>query len=378
VRLADELERRAAQDQALSEPHIVLVVNDVGSLLRTLEIGGEFEQGRDLLERIVSSGPLHGITTLMSSAGEHAAPARTLGQFQQRIILHLDDRGAYRALGIDPGRIPIQALGRAITVPDTVEIQIATITDLAATIAERGDRTDAGNGPVIVARTPDTVSGAELRNATEHQQGRWRLPVGLDTRTLQPAVLQLQAPGGALILGDAGTGKSTLLANIARCALAIDSGVDIHAIASTWSPLLLLPRLASATTLAGIEKWSAEFFDRTERARLVLIDDADRLEGPVFERLTALDDPRLVLIVAGRTRDLELPTHWTAPLRRSRSAVILRPLAGDGAMFGLHLRVTSSHPAMGRGLLIDDDTTTPVLVAGPADDTEAANDGAAP
>ena len=91
----------------------------------------------------------------------------------------------------------------------------------------------------------------------------------------------------------------------------------------------------------------------------MLVDDADRLDGEVFDRLAALDDPRLVVIVAGRTRDLELPGHWTAPLRRSRSAVILRPLAGDGAMFGLHLRVTSSHPAVGRGLLIDDDKTTP-------------------
>jgi DNA segregation ATPase FtsK/SpoIIIE, S-DNA-T family len=279
--------------------------------------------------------------------------------------LHLDDRSAYRALGIDPGRIPIQAPGRAITVPDTVEIQIATITDLAAAIVERGDRGDAEFGPITVARTPDAVSLFELSGATEHHDDRWRLPVGLDSRTLKPAVLQLGAPAGALILGDAGTGKSTMLANIARCALDTTAAVDIHAIASTWSPLLLLPHLASATTLAGIEKWSAEFFDHSERARLVLIDDADRLEGLVFERLTALDDPRLVLIVAGRIRDLEVPTHWTAPLRRSRAAVILRPLAGDGAMFGLHLRVTSSHPAMGRGLLIDDDTTTPILIAGP-------------
>ena len=93
-----------------------------------------------------------------------------------------------------------------------------------------------------------------------------------------------------------------MLTNIARCALDADAAVDIHAIASTWSPLLLLPRLTSATTLAGIEKWAAEFFDQTERARLVLVDDADRLDGEVFERLAALNDPRLVVIVAGRTR----------------------------------------------------------------------------
>jgi hypothetical protein len=210
----------------------------------------------------------------------------------------------------------------------------------------------------------------EFSTATQHHDRRWSLPIGLDARTLQPAVLQLDAPAGGLILGDAGTGKSTVLTNIARCALDAGGGVDIHAIASTWSPLLLLPRLTSATTLAGLDKWAAEFFATADRPRLVLVDDADRLDGEVFERLAALDDDRLVVIAAGRTRSLEVPGHWTAPLRRSRAAVILRPLAGDGAMFGLHLRVTSSHPAVGRGLLIDDDTTTPVLLGAPSETTE--------
>jgi hypothetical protein len=52
----------------------------------------------------------------------------------------------------------------------------------------------------------------------------------------------------------------------------------------------------------------------------------------------------------------------------------VRPLAGDGAMFGLHLRVTSAHPAIGRGLIIDDDKTIPILLAGPADETESNGD----
>ena len=138
-----------------------------------------------------------------------------------------------------------------------------------------------------------------------------------------------------------------------------------------WSPLLLFPHLTSATTLAGIDKWASEFFDRTDRDRLVLIDDADRLDGAVFERLAMLDDPRLVVIVAGRTRVLELPAHWTTPLRRSRTAILLRPLAGDAAMFGLYLRSTSTFPGFGRGLVVDDDAFTPVLLAAPADDVEA-------
>ncbi len=368
VRLNADLERRGARDQAATDPHIVLVINDLGSLLRSLEPGGEFEQGRDILDRVVSNGPLHGVTTLASSPGDHGAPARMLGQFQQRLILHLDDRSVYRALDIDSGRIPASVPGRAIALPDLVELQLASIADLEAAVAERRD--DTAHGPVAVARSPDGVSFAELSRATSYQHERWRLPVGLDTRTLQPGLMQLQAPDGALILGDAGTGKSTLLTNLARCALGAGADVDVHAIASTWSPLLLLPGLTSATTMAGLDRWAEEFFDRTARARLVLIDDADRLDGSVFERLAGLDDPRLVVVAAGRTRELELSTHWTEPLRRSRIAVMLRPLAGDGAMFGLQLRVTTSHPGPGRGLLIDNDTTTPILLAGLGDDSE--------
>jgi hypothetical protein len=209
---------------------------------------------------------------------------------------------------------------------------------------------------------------SEFAGNTEYRDGHWHLPIGLDARTLHPATLDLQRRGGALVLGDGGTGKSTVLANIARCALGVDAAVEIHAIASTWSPLLLLPGLTSATTLAGIDRWAAEFFDQADRARLVLIDDADRLDNEVFDRLVALEDARLVVIAAGRTRDLEVPGHWTTPLRRSRAAVILHPLAGDGGIFGLHLRVTSSHPAVGRGLIIDDDKTTPVLLGGPTED----------
>jgi hypothetical protein len=186
--------------------------------------------------------------------------------------------------------------------------------------------------------------------------------------------LQLHAPAAALILGDAGTGKSTVLENIALCALKA-GGVQVHAIASTWSPLLRLPNLTSATTVADIDQWAAKFFKKTKRSRLVLVDDADRLDGEVLEQLVALDDPLLVIIAAGRTRDLEVPGHWTSPLRRSRAAVILRPLAGDGAMFGLHLRVTSSHPAVGRGLLIDDDKTTPVLLGSPTEEILTSSDG---
>ena len=251
TRIVEALDSRATRELSPSDPTVVLDVNDVGSLLRTLEPGGEYEPGRDLLERIVSNGPLHGIITVMTTVGEHAAPARLLSQLQQRIILHLDDRGAYRTMGVEPGCIPPQIAGRAITLPDLVEIQIASVTDVGTAVADRDDRHDEPVGPLPVTRTPATVAVARFIDETDYRDNQWSLPVGIDVRSLEPAALRLRAPGGALVLGDAGSGKSTLLANLARCALSVGADVDIHAIASTWSPLLLLDRLTKRDDLGG-------------------------------------------------------------------------------------------------------------------------------
>lgn len=374
VRVGAELDARVADTR--SRPHVVVFVDDVVGMQRTLEQCGELDQGRDLLERVVGKGSAHGITAVVTCMSEHGVSPRLLPQFQQRIVLHLGDRSAYRAFELDPSRIPGEAPGRAISVPDLVEVQLATLTDLPALVADRSAHSNGMIGPAGVPHTPRLVPVDDLCKAADVTDGLWRLPVGLDTRSLDVALLRVRPPAGALVLGDAGTGKSTVLTNIARCVSSLDRGVDVHAIASTWSSLTLLPHLASATTLAGIDKWAAEFFASSDRDRLVLVDDADRLDGPVFERLAELDDPRLVLIAAGRTRVLELPTHWTAPLRRSRAAILLRPLPRDAAMFGLYLRATSNLPGAGRGLLIDDDTVTPVLLASPADPVEEGSNDA--
>ena len=166
---------------------------------------------------------------------------------------------------------------------------------------------DAAHGPTIVARTPEQRLASEIDATRPNTRRADGASQSASTRARSNRRAALDGPGGALILGDAGTGKSTVLANIARCALNAGADVDIHAIASTWSPLLLLPGLTSATTLAGIDKWAAEFFDHSDRARLVLVDDADRLDGEVFERLAALNDPRLVRHRRRTTRDLETP-----------------------------------------------------------------------
>ena len=75
----------------------------------------------------------------------------------------------------------------------------------------------------------------------------------------------------------------------------------------------------------------------------MLVDDADRLDGEVFERLAALSDERLIVIAPAARASSSF--RATGPHHcGGRAAVILRPLAGDGAMFGLHLRVRRRTP----------------------------------
>jgi DNA segregation ATPase FtsK/SpoIIIE, S-DNA-T family len=360
------LDRRSMHDHGNVEPHLVLLINDIGSLMRGFEPGGEFESGRDLLTRIITAGPLHGITTLITAASESGAPSRLFSQFRQRIILRLDDGNAYKNLGIDTGLVPAQIAGRAITMPDMVEIQIAAAGDIPTAVAQRESGVDPSPPAAAIAQTPTTVRLADLIESTSCDQAGWLLPVGIDVHTLQPRTMALGQSEAALIVGDARTGKSGLLANIAHCALHAGAAVDIHAIATTWSPLLLLPGLTSATTLAGIDRWATEFFDGSDRRRLVLIDDAERLEGEVFERLIDSIGDGLSVIVAGRTPQLGDVRHWTVPLRRFNVGVVLRPLAGDGAIFGLQLRTSLAQAHRNRALLVDHGATSTILVAEPA------------
>jgi hypothetical protein len=255
--------------------------------------------------------------------------------------------------------------GRVVTLPDQVETHVASIADLASVIAARSAHPAPVARPVTVAATPTTVALHEIIGASSIDAQTWRLPVGIDMGTLAIATLQLGGGGGALVVGDARTGKSTLLTNLARCAIHVGGDTAVYAAASTRSSLLMVPGLAGATTLSDIDRWAVELFSQADRPRLVLVDDADRMSDAVFERLAALSDPTIAVIVAGRGRELSVAHHWTAPMRSQARGVVLRPLAGDGVLFGIQLRVSPVEFREGRGLLIDNGQATPILLADP-------------
>jgi hypothetical protein len=97
--------------------------------------------------------------------------------------------------------------------------------------------------------------------------------------------------------------------------------------------------------------------------RLVLVDDADRVGGPSFERLAALRDDHLIVVVAGRGDDLRAPGHWSRPLQRFRHGVLLRPEPSDGDLVRVSLGARLPRFEPHRGILVVDGEQTPLLAA---------------
>jgi DNA segregation ATPase FtsK/SpoIIIE, S-DNA-T family len=362
--LDTDLDQRLAHGTA-DRAHQVLVVDDIGMLTRGLELGDAGSRGLKTIERMVAHGSRAGVSVIVTSGSDAGVPAPLLQNFASRVVLQLDDRRSYRSLGVDGSRIPMQIGGRAITMPEQVETQVASLGSLASAVAMRAERPQLLSPPTPIPATPTTVSLEAIIDAVAFDGQTWRLPVGINTLTLEPIALQLPKGGGAMIVGDIGTGKSVLLATLACGALRLGADVAVYVAAATAGPLLAIPGLAGATTLLGIEQWATQLFEDTGRPRLVLIDDADRAGDAILERLATLDDPTISVIVAGRTRQLAGDDHWTAPIRRQRRGVIVRPLASDGIVFGLQLQLNTAQLGAGRGLLVDQGSRTPILIATP-------------
>jgi len=93
----------------------------------------------------------------------------------------------------------------------------------------------------------------------------------------------------------------------------------------------------------------------------VLVDDADLLEDPALGRLASLRDDQVSVVVAGRSDDLRAADHWSKPLRRFRTGVVLKPTPGDGDLLRVSLGARLPRFVAHTGFLIDDGDVVPLL-----------------
>jgi S-DNA-T family DNA segregation ATPase FtsK/SpoIIIE len=203
----------------------------------------------------------------------------------------------------------------------------------------------------------------DLRAAARTPTGV-RLPVGLDVRTASSRTISLDAGSSLLVLGPARSGRSSLLLALAQAIAAADPTITRYSVAPRPTPLDATDLTIRPRDPAGVADW-VDAVAAGAGPAVVLVDDADRLDGPSFERLAEVRRDDITFVVAGTPDGLRAITHWARPLLRTRTGILLKPTPNDGDLLRVQLAPRLARMDVGRGLLVDDGDIVPLLVARP-------------
>ena len=346
-----------------AEPVIVILVDDVGALRECLDERRDLHEVWPDLERVIRDGPPHGICAVLTAKQDRAVPGSLATQIPDRLVMRLDDPVAYATFGLTSSDVPDFVPGRAVRPDDATELQVVSPpASLAVSVAGLGVE-PARHRPVErIDRLPGVIGIDEVIAAAELGDDAISVPVGLDVRDAGPALSVVPFGENVIVAGPPGSGRSSVLTAFARAAASVDPELAVFAVAPRGGPLAEVGGLDRPSGSADVSAW----VDRATAAggrRLVLVDDADRLDGPDFERLGALRDDEVIVVVAGRADDLGAPGHWSRPLQRFRHAVLLRPEPSDGDLVQVSLGLGMVDPGPHRGVLVVEGDIVPLLAA---------------
>lgn len=379
----DRVERLLAlvEEAPADDVQRFLGIDDYGAVADSLTGLGRLDL-LDRLGRVLSSSASGGPWSIWVTArNERAVPNRLLVHCPTRLIGKLADRTAYAVLGISRRVVPDFPPLRFIDVALDLEVQVASVGDGPGAVGAMPNSDDphAGVGlgtstvtvPPPVPPLPTAVTASDLaaRGAAASVSGTViHVPVGLAAADLAPAFVQFAPDQHLLVVGDRGSGRTSLLRQIASTLDALGPPVSIldlsprSPLAGEGDPAERLGALLSATdndqTPAGA------------RHLVVLVDDADALPAEIAAQLQQLvsmpaaDRPRLTIIAAAPADFLRRRTVWTAGLSWSGRGVLLSPSPNDGDV--LNVSVGRHGPATaGRGFVVEDRTMRDVLFALP-------------
>ena len=357
---ADDLSavrRLIALLQALPEgrdvPSVLLVVDGWDRLDPDgdLVVGGLRDELLDLLRR--GGSTLRAVIT-----GDRSVLTSRLGAVaSETFLLPVSDPSDATYAGLSPRDLPSSRVpGRAVRLCDRREVQFVRRDPMAEAVSPPMGSVI----PPAVPRLPMTVHLAELvaetalgtadrvgsgacgpgldAGRTGRSPRSCRLPIGLSAQTGGIAWLDLNQGRRVLVAGHPGSGRSTTLATIASSALA--AGRRVAVVEVTGGPVG-----ADAHGAVVVDPWNPAGLVEARRTHpdlVVLVDDAERLEGtpvePVLREIGALverDDGALV--VATSLSALSTQFRGLVPeVARGQCGVLLGPrLPGDGEPFGI-------------------------------------------
>ena len=336
---------------------VVLVIDGFEALLANFahEVDGEVAT---LLMRIAADGPGIGVVLVASAKQPSGIPHRIASLCPARLVFRMVDRFDYRSVGCDRHLVDPPP-GRALSGTTGLEIQVAMCSrddiEQVAVFA-------AGRVAPPVETLPDRVAAESLPSAS-CEGGDWVIPLGLDERRGEPAVLVLRPGEDVLIAGRRGTGRTTALVTVG------------HAVARGGGRVLAVSGGASSPLgrVGEFETIPPDPDDIVEMLRLplddgpdfLLVDDAERIDSPELnEAIAAAGRTLRVVAAADVVRLRGRYGHWTEEVRRSGTGLLLCPERADGDLLGVHLPARTPETAPpGRGLLVVGGSTAGVQVA---------------
>jgi S-DNA-T family DNA segregation ATPase FtsK/SpoIIIE len=211
--------------------------------------------------------------------------------------------------------------------------------------------------PAPIAALPPQVRVEALSPACTSTRP-WVVPVGLADRDLEEAALVLHDGDHILVAGPSRSGRSSILALLAR---RLDGAAHVAAIAPRPSPPLRDAPLDQFVT-------DASQLMLPDGPIVVLVDDAEWVadRDGVLATLLASGRPDVHVAAAVRADALRASYgHWAHAVRRSRLGVLLRPdPMVDGDLLGAALPRRAAPRLPGRGYLVVDGDASLVQFAG--------------
>lgn len=382
-------EQRATEPPAERLPYLVLLVDQYESFLaRHMDIDG----GRlvEALESLVRRGPAVGLLPVLTTDAS-GFRHKLGGLVATRLVLRQAEDDHAAVFGLRPRELPrSMPPGRALLVPDLVEIQAALLDPdsdgaaqtaalerLAASLTHRWRELGTATRARRVDPLPETITLDELSKlrAAPAPSGPAVCTIGAGGDHLAPVDLDLAELGSTLLItGPPGSGRSSALAAIAYSLNGRRTGhLPLVMLCPRPSPLRSLAGLPGVLEVISGPNLIPDLQDVLEELNspvAVLVDDAELIEertpSPLEEFARTARDRGSLIIAAGTTDDLRHQRHrgWLSIVRRTRSGILLNPISyEDGDAFDVRLpRSTTGGWPPGRGLLVLHGKTTPIQV----------------
>ena len=353
TRLQEEVDRRRAAPGAA--PSLLLLVDGVDSVWTALEELAPGSGGAALL-RLLREGAAAGLTAVLTA--DRVLPgSRLAGAATHRLVLPLADRADYAVAGVPARAVPgHRPPGRALLDDEAREVQLALPGELPRSAA-----------PEPALGVPGRIEVVEL-DPDPRAPVVGPLPAGVVALGPggddgAPVVLDLVRSGGLLVTGPPGSGRSCTLGALAG--RLTDAGTPVA--------LVTGPRgLAGGGVPPGVvvvdpggvpalQEWVAA----STGLAVVLADDLGQLPDPMLDALAVLAAPggSTVVVAAAAPGDV---TGFRGPapaLRRTRTALLLRPDRGDAELLSLRLPRAGPPPRPGSGWLVTAGVPTRVQVS---------------